>query len=669
MAQSGFTPIITYNSGTTTTVPTAGNLANGELALNYADGKLFYKDSGGVVQVLASKSGNVNVSSFSAGTTGFTPSTATTGAVTLAGTLATTNGGTGLTSFTANGVVYASSTSALATGSALTFDGTNLGVGTPSPTYKLNVVSGSGSQNIFQAGQSGVSNGYTIISNGTNLTHQWYNGGSEAMRISTSGNLGIGTNSPSAPLEIVKSNATGIAVSSGATYPLNAYGATTGQTTFAIANSGGTSYFGVENSSGGTFTGSTAYATIVGPSGARPLQLVTNNTVQATLDSSGNLGLGVTPSAWSGTGAKGLQVGTALSLGYSNSAGSFVGGNTYWGGDWKRITTGAATAYLLGGDGTHLWYQTATSSSANSTISFNQAMTLDNSGSLLVGLTSKPNDAKLAVNGSVYVNNAPYGIGQFAVGSYAVTSVFANSGYGFSAISFGRYDGAGTYSPQVLIDPSGNVGIGTSSPGYQQEIKGSSAQVGITGTGTASNYLTVGNTNASNGFYVGQDNSAGTNFNTGVAYGPVLWTQASSQTFVTNSGSNIMTYSSGNLLVGTTSAGSYLGSGNIVSPGVFTSYQGYVLCGYPGTTDIYTFANGYSGVFLISGRQSGAPNGGIYALALITVGTGTGTLSVASLTNASCIFGVSGTARTVNLLNTAGGSLGLSFSIIRLNAS
>jgi len=43
----------------------------------------------------------------------------------ITGTLPTTNGGTGLTSFTANGVVYASSTSALATSSAATFDGTN----------------------------------------------------------------------------------------------------------------------------------------------------------------------------------------------------------------------------------------------------------------------------------------------------------------------------------------------------------------------------------------------------------------------------------------------------------------------------------------------------------------------------------------------------------------
>jgi hypothetical protein len=43
----------------------------------------------------------------------------------VTGTLPTANGGTNLTSFTSGGVVYASSSSALATGSALTFDGTN----------------------------------------------------------------------------------------------------------------------------------------------------------------------------------------------------------------------------------------------------------------------------------------------------------------------------------------------------------------------------------------------------------------------------------------------------------------------------------------------------------------------------------------------------------------
>ena len=56
MAQSGYTPISLYSSTTPAAVPTSGNLTTGELAINTADGKLFYKDSSGVVQTIASKS-------------------------------------------------------------------------------------------------------------------------------------------------------------------------------------------------------------------------------------------------------------------------------------------------------------------------------------------------------------------------------------------------------------------------------------------------------------------------------------------------------------------------------------------------------------------------------------------------------------------------------------
>jgi hypothetical protein len=55
MAQSGYTPIQLYYSGTASNVPSAGNLTTGELAINAADGKLFYKDTSNVVQVIASK--------------------------------------------------------------------------------------------------------------------------------------------------------------------------------------------------------------------------------------------------------------------------------------------------------------------------------------------------------------------------------------------------------------------------------------------------------------------------------------------------------------------------------------------------------------------------------------------------------------------------------------
>ena len=98
MAQTGYTPIQLYYSTTAAAAPTAGNLANGELAINITDGKLFYKDNSGVVQTIATKASVTNVSSISFGSTGLTPSTATTGAVTVAGTLAVTNGGTGQTS-------------------------------------------------------------------------------------------------------------------------------------------------------------------------------------------------------------------------------------------------------------------------------------------------------------------------------------------------------------------------------------------------------------------------------------------------------------------------------------------------------------------------------------------------------------------------------------------
>lgn len=54
------------------------------------------------------------VSSFSAGTTGFTPSGATTGAVTLAGTLIPANGGTGIASYTVGDLLYSSASATLA---------------------------------------------------------------------------------------------------------------------------------------------------------------------------------------------------------------------------------------------------------------------------------------------------------------------------------------------------------------------------------------------------------------------------------------------------------------------------------------------------------------------------------------------------------------------------
>lgn len=100
MAATGYTPIQLYYSTTTTNAPSAGNLVDGELAINTADGKLFYKDNGGAVQVIAWKT---------------TPVSA---------------GGTGSTTLAANNVLLGNGTSALQTvapgtnGNVLTSNGT-----------------------------------------------------------------------------------------------------------------------------------------------------------------------------------------------------------------------------------------------------------------------------------------------------------------------------------------------------------------------------------------------------------------------------------------------------------------------------------------------------------------------------------------------------------------
>lgn len=182
MAQTGFTPIQIYSSSTAAAAPTAGNLTNStlgaELAINITDGKLFYKDNAGVVQVIGWKvvpatAGGTGQTSYAVGdilyanttTTlakladvatgnalisggvGVAPSWGKIGLTThVTGTLPTANGGTNLTSFTANGVLYASSTSALATSANLLYDGSFFGIGPAgiTPAYAFQVSNTSG---------------------------------------------------------------------------------------------------------------------------------------------------------------------------------------------------------------------------------------------------------------------------------------------------------------------------------------------------------------------------------------------------------------------------------------------------------------------------------------------------------------------------------------------
>lgn len=176
----------------------------------------------------------------------------------------------------------------------------------------------------------------------------------------TSGNVGIGTTSPN----ILSWN------------KATTLNTATGNVAYEVAiNGSAQAYFAADASN----VYLAAYAN-------KPLLIRTNNANVATFDTAGNLGLGVTPSAWSGVGAA-LQVGvSAAIIGNSASSSSFISNAYFDGTNYRYIGTGFAQRLALT-SGTYA-FQTAASGTAGNAITFTQAMTLDANGNLVLGTTS-----------------------------------------------------------------------------------------------------------------------------------------------------------------------------------------------------------------------------------------------------------------------------------------
>ena len=119
-------------------------------------------------------------------------------------------------------------------------------------------------------------------------------------------------------------------------------------------------------------------------SGQLALQTTTSSgtaTTALTIDNSQNVGIGVTPSAWSQ--GKVVEVGSLGNAFWGYSANqNFITQNAYYNGSaWKYTGTNAATYYTQG-SGAHYWYA-APSGTAGNTATFNGLMTLNNSGTLV----------------------------------------------------------------------------------------------------------------------------------------------------------------------------------------------------------------------------------------------------------------------------------------------
>ena len=705
------------NGGTNSTAtPTAGGAGYGTGTAHA------YTAAGTSGQILQSNGASaptwvnlstLGVSTFSAGTTGFTPNTATSGAVTLAGTLATTNGGTGLTSFTANGVLYASSTSALTTGSALTFDGTGLAIGNASPLSggKLSTLADLSAANGLVVRDSATTyannNNYVLLQNSAGatagaLTHPasaslgvWGNddirffygsGASEAMRISSAtggvGAVGIGYST----LTSVGNN--GLAV-------LGNVGIGTSSPTMTASNRvvidvNGTSSSVVAQSSGGTTRGYgyvDSTQMIYGSKTAIPLIFQTTETNRMWLDTSGNLGLGVTPSAWGGSVAVAIELQSYGGSVFSNGSGStsthFSHGTYFNGTNWiQKATNVTGARYQQTGSSlgsAHAWF-VAPNSTAGGTITFTQAMALAPTGfltvtggatiqGLTVGLGAGAVSTNTAVGDTALASNVS-GISLVAVGYQALnaTTGSSNTGVGRQA---GAYNSTGTnnlfvgtyagFGSATGID---NTYIGSLS-GPQGVANASGSYNTVLGR-SAMNQITTGGYNTAVGVQSLAANTTAS-YNTAVGYqsGYTNTTGYNLSLFGLQAGySNITGASLTALGVNAARAnttGNYntaVGDGSLYS-NTTASYNtaGGYQAGYSNTTGTWMSAFGY---------QAGYSNttGGITAFgaqALFSNTTGTNNVAVGGFDAASAIYGAL-FANTTGSYNVAVGTGALRFN-------
>jgi len=252
---------------------------------------------------------------------------------------------------------------------------------------------------------------------------------------------------------------------------------------FHVAGTGGyVARFDRTATTSGLDIGADSSGAILQPFGVDAIQFynAAGTTRNMLLNASGNLGLGVTPSAWASYNA--IQVKYASFWGDSSPFAS-MGANYFFDGSaYKYIANGVSTDYYQS-SGSHVW-RTAASGTAGNAISFTQAMTLDASGNLSAGTTSVASSGQtngitagtvLAVKGALAASTTNAGILEYSSNIMALRAFGATAGTGVIAFRTGgggdsgdtergRFTAGGYFK-------ASNDGVYHSATGTQHELR------------------------------------------------------------------------------------------------------------------------------------------------------------------------------------------------------
>ncbi len=202
------------------------------------------------------------------------------------------------------------------------------------------------------------------------------------------------------------------------------------------------------------------------------------------IDSSGNVGIGVTPEAWHADWEV-LRIGERAAFYSQASTTTGIGENVYYDSGWKAIATAAGSLYQQDSGNHHFYTMASVSADATSTPS--EKFTILNSGNVGINHSSPEHDLHVThaadnEDGIVKIGGSSSSLGlelRYDQAGATQTQIIANPTYtNVGSLMKLCVDGDANANQLVLMG-SGNVGIGNASPGDKFEVLGSSTTYDI----------------------------------------------------------------------------------------------------------------------------------------------------------------------------------------------